>query len=155
MPVTPSEHEDEYFARLEIRKRLDEQARQAQALAEAEKKRLKELHYQHCPKCGTPLHEAAMEGVTVDICPACHGLWLDDGELAKLTEAKAGMLRSLRKLLGSAGGAGRSAPAPIPMRRLVSGAEVCWSGSAENGSFPDAILSIRKLVLTKVVAGIE
>ena len=46
------------------------------------------------------LHEEVMESVTVDICPACHGVWLDDGELAKLTEAKAGVLHSLRRLLG-------------------------------------------------------
>ena len=99
-PVAPSEHEDEYFARLEIKKRLEEQARKAQAVAEDEKKRLRELHFQHCPKCGMKLHEEVMESVTVDICPACHGVWLDDGELAKLTEAKAGVLHSLRRLLG-------------------------------------------------------
>ena len=100
MPVNPSDPEDEYFARLEMRKRLEEQARQAAAMAEEEKKRLTELHHQHCPKCGTKLHEEVMEGVTVDICPACHGVWLDDGELAKLTETKSGVLQSLRRLFG-------------------------------------------------------
>ena len=99
-PVKPSDQEDEYFARLEIKKRLEEQAVKASALADEEKKRLRELHYQHCPKCGTKLHEEVMESVTVDICPACHGIWLDDGELEKLTESKAGLLRSLRRLLG-------------------------------------------------------
>jgi len=100
MPIHPSEPEDEYFARLEIRKRLDEQARQAALMAEEEKKRLKELHHLRCPKCGNSLEQTVMDEVAVDICPACHGVWLDDGELAKLTEAKSGVLRSLRRLLG-------------------------------------------------------
>ncbi|HEY7680094.1 MAG TPA: zf-TFIIB domain-containing protein [Terriglobia bacterium] len=100
MPVQPSEQEDEYFAKLEIRKRLEQQEQQARLMAAEEKKRLKELHYLHCPKCGAKLYEEAMGGVTVDICPACHGVWLDDGELAKLTEAKTGVLSSLRRLLG-------------------------------------------------------
>lgn len=100
MPIHPSEQEDEYFARLEIRKRLDEQARQAALMAEEEKKRLKELHHLRCPKCGNSLEQTVMDDVAVDICPACHGVWLDDGELAKLTEAKSGVLGSLRRLLG-------------------------------------------------------
>lgn len=100
MPVQPSEKEEEYFARLELKKRLEQQAQQAAALAEAEKKRLQELHYLHCPKCGNSLEQAVIDEVTVDICPACHGIWLDDGELTKLTKAKSGVLESLRRLLG-------------------------------------------------------
>jgi len=99
MPVQPSDSENEYFAQLEVRKRLAEQARQAQALAEEEKRRLRELHFMHCPKCGTPLQEEATEGVTVDICPGCRGIWLDDGELERLTQARSGVLASLRRLL--------------------------------------------------------
>ena len=68
MPIKPSEKEQEYFAKLEIQRRLQAQAQKTQALAEEEKKRLKELHYLHCPKCGAKLEEAVMEGVTVDIC---------------------------------------------------------------------------------------
>ena len=100
MPVQPSEKEDEYFVRLELKKRLEQQARQAAAMAEDEKKRLKELHHLHCPKCGNRLEETVMDEVTVDICPACHGVWLDDGELTKMTESKSGVLQSLRRLLG-------------------------------------------------------
>jgi hypothetical protein len=100
MPVNPSDPEDEYFAKLEMRKRLEEQARRAAAESEEEKKRLRELHYQHCPKCGTKLLEEVMDGVTVDICPACRGVWLDDGELAKMTESKPGVLGSIRRLFG-------------------------------------------------------
>lgn len=100
MPVNPSDPEEEYFARLEMQKRLEEQARRAAAASEEEKKRLRELHYQHCPKCGTQLHEEVIKEVTVDICPACHGVWLDDGELVKMTESNRGILKSVRRLFG-------------------------------------------------------
>ena len=98
MPVKPSEHEEEYFARQEMKKRLQEQEKKAKALAEEEKKRQKELHYMHCPKCGSSLEEELLEGVTVDICPACHGIWLDDGELDKLKEGSKGFAATLRGL---------------------------------------------------------
>jgi ribosomal protein L31 len=98
MPGQPSEKEEEYFARLEIKRRLDAEAKRAKDLAEEEKKRLKELHHMHCPKCGTSLSEESMDTVTVDICPNCHGIWLDDGELAKVIEGKKGVLASIRGL---------------------------------------------------------
>lgn len=47
MPVQPSDKEEEYFAQLEIKRRLEAQAKKAQALAEEEKKRLQELHFMH------------------------------------------------------------------------------------------------------------
>ena len=96
MPVKPSKEEEEYFARREIKKRLQEQEKQAKAMVDKEKERLKELHFMHCPKCGTKLDEELLEGVTVDICPGCHGVWLDEGELVKLTESKMGLFASIR-----------------------------------------------------------
>ena len=37
-----------------------------------------------CPKCGAALKEERVDGITVDECPDCHGMWLDEGELQKL-----------------------------------------------------------------------
>jgi len=101
MPFQPSEKEEEYFKQLEIRRRLEAEAKKAQAVAEEEKTRLKELHFQHCPKCGTKLQEEILEAITVDVCPGCHGLWLDDGELAKVIERKKGFLAGVRGLFSS------------------------------------------------------
>jgi hypothetical protein len=96
MPGQPSENEEEYFARLEIKRRLEVEAKRAQAQAEEEKKRLKELHFMHCPKCGTKLSEESLEKVIIDVCPVCHGIWLDDGELTKVIESKRGVLAAIR-----------------------------------------------------------
>ncbi len=38
MPVQPSENEEEYFVRLEMQKRLEEQAKLAAGIADEEKK---------------------------------------------------------------------------------------------------------------------
>jgi uncharacterized protein len=39
----------------------------------------------NCPRCQTsPLEERDRDGVTIDVCRACRGLWLDRGELEKL-----------------------------------------------------------------------
>lgn len=37
-----------------------------------------------CPMDGTPLMEMNKNGVTIDVCPECKGVWLDRGELEKL-----------------------------------------------------------------------
>ena len=40
-----------------------------------------------CPTCtDTPLVMAERQGVEIDYCPACRGIWLDRGELDKLLE---------------------------------------------------------------------
>ncbi|MFZ5641668.1 MAG: zf-TFIIB domain-containing protein [Bacillota bacterium] len=37
-----------------------------------------------CPRCNSKLVEVSKEGVLVDICAHCRGVWLDRGELDKL-----------------------------------------------------------------------
>ena len=40
-----------------------------------------------CPVCGTPdLLMTERQGVEIDYCPSCRGVWLDRGELDKLIE---------------------------------------------------------------------
>lgn len=39
-----------------------------------------------CPVCLIIMNKISREGVIIDICPNCHGLFLDDGELDKLVE---------------------------------------------------------------------
>lgn len=37
-----------------------------------------------CPACGAELRTVVRQGVEIDRCPACRGVWLDRGELEKL-----------------------------------------------------------------------
>ena len=45
-----------------------------------------------CPSCtDTPLVMSDRQGVEIDYCPQCRGVWLDRGELDKLIERSAAM----------------------------------------------------------------
>jgi Zn-finger nucleic acid-binding protein len=37
-----------------------------------------------CPRDGAQLVEVERDGVTIDACPKCRGIWLDRGELEQL-----------------------------------------------------------------------
>ena len=92
MPVKPSDKEAEYFAREEF-KRLKKMEDEKQLKMESEeKKRLKELHYMRCPKCGMNLVEIDYKGVAVDKCSSCDGVWLDAGELETISQMEKGKL---------------------------------------------------------------
>ncbi len=62
-----------------------------------------------CVKCNSILDKATFEGLEVDLCPKCGGLWLDRGEItraAKLPEAELARLRGLLT--------GKKGPPPVP-----------------------------------------
>jgi Zn-finger nucleic acid-binding protein len=39
-----------------------------------------------CPVCRTSLLMSERQGIEIDYCPACRGVWLDRGELDKIVE---------------------------------------------------------------------
>ncbi len=39
-----------------------------------------------CPVCKVPLVMSDRQGVEIDYCPQCRGVWLDRGELDKIIE---------------------------------------------------------------------
>ena len=101
--------EDEWFLRNE--KELLETARAARLRREQERaaklsademKRRKDLHFMKCPKCGYDMKEEPLEGLTVDRCTHCEGIFFDAGELEQiLTQHDAqrrGFFRKLVKL---------------------------------------------------------
>ena len=42
-----------------------------------------------CPVCDVDLAMAERQGIEIDYCPTCRGVWLDRGELDKLIERSA------------------------------------------------------------------
>jgi len=99
--------EDEWFRLNE--KELLETARQARLKREAERaakvkteeaKRLKDLHFMKCPKCGHDMKEEKLESVTVERCTHCEGIYFDAGELEAVFRKQAEQRRSFfRKLM--------------------------------------------------------
>lgn len=43
-----------------------------------------------CPNCNETLVMADRQGVEIDYCPKCRGVWLDRGELDKIIEKTSG-----------------------------------------------------------------
>lgn len=40
----------------------------------------------NCPSCKIPLVMSERQGIEIDYCPQCRGIWLDRGELDKIIE---------------------------------------------------------------------
>ena len=52
----------------------------------------------NCPRCETAtLDEREREGVTIDVCKSCRGLWLDRGELEKLINRTKGEIEQVER----------------------------------------------------------
>ena len=102
-----TKREDEWFLRNE--KQLLEAARNARLKREAERatrekaeetRRLKDLHFMKCPKCGHDMKEEQLESVAVDRCSHCEGIFFDAGELEQVFKQQAEQRRSFfRKLV--------------------------------------------------------
>ena len=58
-----------------------------------------------CPHCEVTLHMTERQGVEVDFCPECRGVWLDRGELDKILERSHAEMAALS-----------AAPPPSPRR---------------------------------------
>lgn len=57
-----------------------------------------------CVKCNSILDRATFEGLEVDLCPRCGGLWLDRGEITRAARLPDQELSRLRALLTDVGG---------------------------------------------------
>ena len=53
----------------------------------------------NCPTCKTELKIADRQGVEIDYCPQCRGVWLDRGELDKIIERAAQAGSAVREAL--------------------------------------------------------
>lgn len=40
----------------------------------------------NCPVCNVQLSLSEKQGIEIDYCPKCRGIWLDRGELEKIVE---------------------------------------------------------------------
>ena len=63
-----------------------------------------------CPNCRVDLVMSERQGVEIDYCPRCRGVWLDRGELDKILE------RSAAELAQAQPAAGQMAPPPDDRR---------------------------------------
>lgn len=71
-----SRNEEEYFAKRDAELLRQQRASLQQSAAEAERK----SHHMKCPKCGYDLITGDWDGIQIDQCTHCHGIWFDAGE---------------------------------------------------------------------------
>lgn len=60
------------------------QKRDQELLRKLREQRAREEARMRCPKCGSSLEPRVQQGITVEMCPDCGGLWLDQGEFEEL-----------------------------------------------------------------------
>jgi hypothetical protein len=98
--------EDEWFLKNEkeliaaARKAREKREQERAAREQTEERhRLRELHFMRCPKCGHELREETLEGIVVDKCSFCEGVYFDAGELdqffLKRDAERSGLLKRL------------------------------------------------------------
>ena len=85
-----------------------------------------EVAAMQCPVCRVPLAMSDRQGIEIDYCPQCRGVWLDRGELDKIIERSAPAPSA------------QAAPAPQPAAPLHQGAggQSPWSpGGYDHGGY--------------------
>jgi uncharacterized protein len=100
--------EDEWFRQNEekllesARVAREQRERERAALEQgAERERLRALHFMRCPKCGHLMKETQLDGIAVDQCSFCEGLYFDAGELGQLFLKRESEQKGfLRRVLG-------------------------------------------------------
>ncbi len=97
--MKPSTIEDHHILEQELTRRLQKLEAEQHAMAAAEKRRQKELHWMRCPKCGHQLATEHYGAVEIDVCPSCRGLWLDANELETILASETGLFRACVKVL--------------------------------------------------------
>jgi uncharacterized protein len=83
--------EEEYF-----RKQNQEAMEKLRAkIAVAEEAKAAGTSSMSCPRCDGTLKTNNFEGVDIDTCEKCGGVWLDSGELEQLTKRESGWFSRL------------------------------------------------------------
>lgn len=94
-------HEEEMLRKAREKKEAALRAKR-EAEEAAERERLKALHWMKCPKCGHDMAHRDLEGIEVDECSSCAGLYFDAGELEQLLAVKVEARKGfLQRLLGA------------------------------------------------------
>jgi Zn-finger nucleic acid-binding protein len=110
-----------------------------------------------CVKCTSVLDRATFEGLEVDLCPGCGGLWLDRGEITRAARLPQGEIDRLRGVLTEAVGSpappsSHLAPCPACMGMLseavlgnihVDYCVGCHGIFLDRGELEDALTAVR------------
>ena len=97
--VSDIPHENEYFQRIEQKRR----ERLLAKLSERELEARREKYWHRCGKCGGEMETRDYMEIEIEVCPDCGAVLLDPGELeilAEKDEKKGGVLAGFRGMFG-------------------------------------------------------
>lgn len=80
-------HEDHFFHEENQRLIAERRRLLEEKKAQEEKELRKGVHWMKCPKCGHDMEEINLEGILVDKCTDCQGVFFDKAEVDLLYEA--------------------------------------------------------------------
>jgi uncharacterized protein len=123
-----------------------------------------------CLKCTSVLDKAQVEEVEVDVCPACGGLWLDHGEIEKISRKMVSEIDRLRRLLAPQPGppavpsdvTGSCPRCTAPMKEVTLGniridfCSSCKGFFLDRGEIDGAIAAVKdqKMTVAQIVAAV-
>ena len=81
-----------------------------------------------CPRCGVSLAMSERQGIEIDYCPQCRGVWLDRGELDKIVERAEPSLPPSQPAPGTPAGGWTQPTAPPPQQQP-------WGGGDHNKDY--------------------
>lgn len=84
MTDRPTKNEDEYFARRDAELLRQQREAARKSAVDLERK----THYMKCPKCGYDLISGDWDGIQIEQCTNCHGVWCDADEVDKVLKRK-------------------------------------------------------------------
>jgi uncharacterized protein len=91
-----------------------------------------------CPKCGGEMRRYERNGVDIDQCTECRGIFLDRGELERLTDAETGYYAAERTREPASSG-GRSSREPASSGGRSSGGHRGGGHGRRKKSFLDEL----------------
>jgi Zn-finger nucleic acid-binding protein len=103
-----------------------------------------------CPKCRKSMEIVEYDGVEVDVCNDCRGIWLDKGELMEIMtrtpSKKTAIPEELQKVGLAVAGVALAAGTAVAINSAVS------SGAAQSGGYNTALNVVNGLDVTLDVA---
>jgi Zn-finger nucleic acid-binding protein len=117
-----------------------------------------------CVKCTSVLDKSTIDGIEVDLCPACGGLWLDQGEIEKLGQTARPDIDDLRRALTGGDQAGLSdATSACPRcsgnlsevklgRVLIDYCKKCKGVFLDKGELDAALAAVKGTTIEQVLA---
>jgi hypothetical protein len=96
----PPHPDNEYFGKMDIKKKKKLADDKAEATSKFEEKSLHDLHWHKCPECGHDMKDYSFKGYTIAKCSNCQGAFLQAEVLRGLCGEDSQIIESIMDVFG-------------------------------------------------------